>query len=247
MLRSAYLKKIGYKNSRKTIAKAAATVLRNSIVSSRRFPAAPPRSGGFYGYGNRRIGTGPEVKTIDSGSVGPQTVFDTAGDVLLINGVAQGDDYNARQGRKIFMKSCLIRITVYENAGDTYPTGEIGRIMLVYDMQSNGVAPTVANILQTASWDAPNNLDNRNRFKVLYDKEFTTAAAAFAAGALAAGSPAPRIFKIYKKLNLPVTFSGTGATVGAIATGSLYLLYISALSSNKLYSYTNARVRFTDP
>jgi len=245
MLRSNYLKKVSYKN-RKNINKAAAAVLRNSVVAARR-STAPPRTGGFYGYGNRRVGTGPEIKTIDSGSVGPQTVFDTAGSVLLINGVAQGDDYNARQGRKIQMQSVLCRISVWEDPNSNFNSGEIGRIMLVYDMQANGVAPTVANILQNSTWDSPNNLDNRNRFKTLYDKEFVMEAANFATAALTNGAPRPRIFKFYKKLNLPVTFSGTGATVGAISTGSLYLLYITANTSNSLISYTNTRVRFVDP
>lgn len=204
------------------------------------------RTGGFrtgVGRGVNMSGL-PELKTIDSGSVGP-TNFSTAGAVLLLNGVAQGDDYTNRIGRKITMKSILMRFSVFSQATDNLQTGDILRVMIVYDNQSNGVAPTVANILQTASWDSPQNLDNRDRFLVLADKVFNRPAAIYAAGVITAGQAGAASRKIYRKISLQTQFNGTGATVGSIAGGSVYMLTISAYGAQYDY-YSNCRIRFTD-
>lgn len=223
-------------------AAAAVRRARATTLSSRRFPLAPPRTGGFYGQWNRPRGVGEELKTIDTGIVGV-TPITTAGSVALINGVATGTDYTNRIGRKIMIKSIYVRFATLPNTV-TAPLGDIQRIMLIYDKQTNGAAPAVTDILNTASYLDVNNLNNRDRFVVLKDKTINCWPAAYAAGAVTAGNPNTMSFKFYKKCNLEQIFSGTGSTVGSIASGGIFLLFISAAATyNLAYS---ARVRFSD-
>lgn len=239
-MRRSIFKKYGSKN-KQSAARAAVSAARAAIISARRGYAAPLSRRGFYGQWNRPGQLGPELKTID---VNGFTNFTTAGSVLLLNGVATGTDYNTRVGRKIRLISLLFRLSTDLQAPN--PGGEIFRIMLVYDTQANGVAPTIANILQQSQWDSPINLDNRDRFKVLLDKMYTSGANNYAGGAITTGNFTPVNMKRYQKLNLDVNFSGTAATIGSIATGSIYMLLMSANTSSTVLAYYNSRIRFID-
>jgi len=225
--------------SRRLVRKASA-LLR---ARSSRTPRAPFRTGGFYGLYSRR--GRDELKVIDSGS--NITAVPSAGQILLINGVSQGTDYNARIGRKILLKSLLVRFTLTPNSGVTNGSvGDIVRIMIVYDSQTNGTQPVVADILQTSTFDDPINLTNRDRFKILTDKFLTMGAFTMTGTpALATGSPQPKYFKIYKKFNLDVIFGGTGNTVGSVQTGGIFLFIMSL--NNQITNLThNSRIRFID-
>lgn len=145
------------------------------------------------------------------------------------------------------MKSMLFRFYLVPNIAATNGAiGDIVRVMIIYDCQSNGVAPAVSDILSAGgTFDAPMNLNNRDRFKILGDKYVTMGSWQFTGTSLIAGSPAPRQFKIYKKMNLEVIFGGTGATVGSIQTGAVYCLLIS-LNNSITTSIFNSRIRFID-
>lgn len=218
----------------KAAARARATVRK---ISGR--PRAPPRTGGFWGVGMRDP---DEVKFIDSvsgvGSVGP------TGGVALINGIIQGDDYNQREGRKVTWTSLLFRGTIFSN--NSSDVGDVIRVMVVWDNQSNGALPAVGDVLQTVDYHSPMNLNNRDRFMVLCDNYYTAEALAVSGGALTAGAPCPNFFNIYKKFNLSTIFSATTANIGAISTGSMFVLAISLATNVSQLSYT-ARLRFIDP
>ena len=115
---------------------------------------APLRTGGFYGLWNGR--RADELKTIDSSST---TDIPAAGLVNTINGVAAGTDYNNRIGRKIMMKSLLLRIVLSPIATASAPIGDAVRIIVFYDTQTNGVLPTIAQLLQNSQYDDPLNFE----------------------------------------------------------------------------------------
>lgn len=202
-------------------------------------PRAPLATRGFYGQFSWRGRN--ELKVIDN--PGGSGNFAAAGIVVLMNGVAQGTDYTNRIGRKILLKSWLFRVGIVPQA-ITSPSGDICRVMLIYDCQTNAATPAVTDILTTGFYNSPMNLNNRDRFKVLADKFVTIGAANYAAGALTTGSPVPRQIKIFKKMNMEEIFGGTGATVGSINTGGLFVVFIS-LSATTTYVY-DSRVRFLD-
>lgn len=237
-------RKGGYQNKQQAAA-AAGRAARDTILSSRRSYSSPLQSGGFWGPNNRPGGLAPELKTIDT--TGGPTVFTTGGVLTLLNGVTDGVAYNTRVGTKIRMKSLLLRLSTFpvvSGTGD--PTTEMVRFMVVYDAQSNAAAPTVANILQTAAWDSPNNLAYRDRFYVLMDKTIDIGANVYAANVLTAGNVKSNHVKCYKKISLETVYNGTGATIASISGGSVYLLAISAFGQDQQYYY-NSRIRFIDP
>lgn len=210
------------------------------IVTAGRRRMAPLRTGGFYGLWNGR--RADELKTIDSTAT---TDIPTAGLVNTISGVAAGTDYNNRIGRKIMMKSLLLRFALSPIATASAPIGDVVRIIVFYDTQTNGVLPTIAQLLQNSQFDDPLNLDNRDRFRVIMDKYIGMPASAYTAGALTAGSPTPKTMTKYRKFRLEGIFSGTTAAVGSIATGGIFIAYLSR--TNTVTNITwDARIRFVD-
>lgn len=206
--------------------------------------SAPLRTGGFYGQWNRPVTAKPELKVIDI-ALTNQTVA-AAGNVILLNGVATGTDFTSRIGRKIVLKSLLLRANSYYTAAVSTQVGDNVRVMVVCDNQANGAAPAVTDILVAADPVSPMNLNNRDRFRVLMDKVINHAGAVFAAGALTNGSPSMRSIKKYIKLNMESIYSGTGATVGSLASGALYLVLIGFNNNATDFDYIT-RVRFIDP
>jgi hypothetical protein len=229
---------------------AAATALRKAatVIRARASGLSGlPRTGGFYGnYSQFRRGspnTGRELKFIDTQLL--NSTIATTGSVTLLNGVAQGTDFTQRIGRKTIIKSVLWNGGVYPTA-TTSAQGEIIRLLVVYDTQTNSAAaPAITDILATADPTAPMNLNNRDRFHVLMDKKLGMNAGVYAAGTLTTGSPGAKYIKTYKKCHKEIIYSGTGATVGSIQTGAIWLLTISLINSNHLHN-SYFRFRFFD-
>jgi hypothetical protein len=204
---------------------------------------------------------GVEVKTIDLSAtiIGHQDWDGTGGkDCALLNGMAQGTDYTQHVGRVFNMKSLLFRASIYathltydharqaDTTTSSYPNQIGWRVLVVYDKQANGVLPTQGNILNAGSaarikWLQPNNLDNRDRFKVILDKK----------GTWDAYSNNHISFEKYIKLKgREVVTQGTTNTIGSIATGSIVLFFITSEepsgSANKLDMDFISRIRVID-
>lgn len=230
-------------SSRKIAAANRAVARARAIVRARGTGSlrAPLRTGGFLGTYNRR--GREELKVID---ITQTTVAaTTAGTVTLLNGVTQGTDYTQRIGRKIWLKSILLRFTLVPNTASNTPAGDSVRLLVVYDAQCNSAAPVIGDILQNSAFNDPMNLNNRDRFKILADKFVTLGACQYNTGTLAAGAPFAKQVKIYKKMGMEQIFSGTGNTVGSISTGGIFLVIIAGFNSQTNVIYT-ARTRFLD-
>lgn len=182
-----------------------------------------------HSYGPTGYSTGrKELKFIDT-EISNSTIT-TTGSVTLLNGVSQGTDFNDRIGRKIVLKSMIWNAAVFSNNTGA-PNGDIIRLLVVYDTQTNSAsAPSVTDILAVADPTSPMNLNNRDRFHVLKDLKLQSAPSTYTASAITAGAPQNIYEPCYKKLSKDVIFSGTGATVGSIQTGAIWLLQISLLS-----------------
>jgi len=228
--------KSGYLNSKK-IARAA-LVLSKRVAS---VPRAPLATRGFYGQFSWR--GRDELKVIDNPSGSGNAP--SAGVVVLLNGVGQGTDYTQRIGRKILLKSILFRFSVVPNTATSSSSGDIVRMMLIYDCQTNAATPGITDILNLAAFNAPMNLNNRDRFKVLSDKFITMASAVYTGAALTTGSPSPKQVKVFKKMNMEQIFGGTASSVGSINTGAIFLIVISLNNAASTYLY-DSRVRFID-
>lgn len=198
------------------------------------------RTGGFSGGMM-------ELKFYDSQTMNTNIGYNLTTPIQCCNNIASGTDYNARLSRRICMKSIMISYIAQVNAANTAPDkADFIRVWIVYDLQANGVTPAITDFLATSSaqYDAlleNNNLNNRARFLVLYDKKH----------ALSTGC-APVIVRKYVKLRgLETTYNSTTNSDASISTGALWVFAISgvyAMAGVAPISLENlhTRLRFVD-
>jgi len=110
------------------------------------------------------------VNTLSTVVPGTVNTFVGASTAILLNGIAEGDDNTERNGRKVNIVSVDCKI-LHNGAAVSQPTTV--RTVLIWDNNSQGVAPLTGDIFTNLSsnWlNAPFNVDNENRFTILYDR-----------------------------------------------------------------------------
>lgn len=177
-----------------------------------------------------------ELKAVDTSLA---SAVDTTGAIALLNGIARGDDIGNRVGRQVTCKYLEARIAM----GVTSGTGEdqYQRILIVQDRQPNGTALAITDVLVATNVYSQSNLDNRLRFRILYDKWFPLNASA------EAGSAKSWEFKV--PLNFVTQFNnGDAGTIADIQTNSLYAIVIGSKVAGVTAGSVagRIRVRFTD-
>lgn len=206
---------------------------------------APLRTGGFWGN-YRGVGRGarPELKFVDVSMT--NFVNATTGTITLINGIAQGSDFNNRIGRKVQIKSILLNGNLFSGPPPSNAVqGVQGMIAIIYDTQPNsGSLPAYTDIFQIADPNTVMNLNNRDRFKVLMKFRKGVNGWVSTVTPTVQGNPNNAIFSKYKKCNLEQIFSATGNTIGGISTGALYFTSVGDVTGSQIDWYT--RVRFSD-
>lgn len=213
------------------------------------------------GAAHLRSRTRSEVKSVDIPS--NTVIYATTGSLQLLNGIQEGSSFFNRIGRRVCMKSVEMKGFIETNPANagTSPEGLL-RTMIIYDRQTNGALPAVSDVLlnydnagvTTTDELSGLNLNNRERFTVIYDNYLLAPQVTNTAGVVSAPFPtdgnAPEIYQkhVYRKLRGVETHfksSTNPAVVGDITTGGLYLLTISSLASAWQFTY-NFRVRFWD-
>jgi len=229
--------------TKQELANAAIQRARKTVMASRRGVVAPPRTGGFYGVGERPRGSGPELKAIDvQVAAGAMT---TGATVVCLNGCQVGADIGNRIGRKLTMKSLMLRLNFSPIATTDSPVGCTARCMVVYDAQSNAATITGAMLLRSDAFLEPNNLENRDRFTVLMDKFITLPAANYTASEVLGGSPTPRLVKKYLRINRDTVYNTTnGGTFADITSGGLWFVVLASNTTQTIQ--LNSRLRFVD-
>lgn len=156
---------------------------------------------------------------------------------VLLNGMAQGDSAQTREGRVILMKKLQLCWSVYLAGAST--GGAPFRIKVVYDKQSNGAAPAITDILQNDDFHAFNNLFSNPRFVTLYDHITPP---------ISATGEYCQAGKVLIPMNLQCHYSGTGGTIGSINSGAIYIFCAQQSQikiGNPALSF-QSRIRFTD-
>lgn len=194
------------------------------------------RTGGWASPSSMRRG---ELKFTDVGAVVTLTAASTAFSTgNLLNGIVPGSGADQRIGRKIIMKSLMLRWFV--TLGATSAQGSPIRILIIHDKQANAVAPAVTDILLTNEFLSVNNLSNRDRFTVLLDK--ITAPIGTQNNFCIGG-------KKFKRFSLETIFNaGAAGTIGDITSGSVYLFVAQAgniITGNAQFNF-RTRIRYTD-
>jgi len=154
----------------------------------------------------------------------------TAGTIIYYSAIAQGDALNERAGMKILVKELSWTFAYSDNV-----TG-VARFLLVQDTSNTGVAPTVTEILSSATVQAHLNptYHLQNRYKVLVDKTMTTSVAGE---------------QYHNKLGravvkLPVFYNGTTTASSSGGKNSLYLLIIGGQATGAYV--VNIDIAYTD-
>jgi len=203
----------------------------------------PYRTGGFYGASVRSPG---EKKVIDVAQT--TTAVNTTGSVTLLNGVATGTDFTDRIGRRTNVTAIQLRGFFTPDLTSATITQNLARILIVEDQQTNGVIATIADILNAVTPTSFMNMSNRERFKVHMDQQLALGPQNFTSDLVCAPCPGGHVINFYKKVNIPMVFEGTAATIASISSGALYLVTVGNVAAGNLDSQLlwSSRVRFID-
>lgn len=173
-----------------------------------------------------------EFKSVTSGR--SQTP-DTTGDLILLNGIAQGDGTGQRNGKQFKMKRYDANIKV--NMGASASNTAL-RIIIFYKWSVNNTAPIVANILSPVDVHAFYDLDEIKNFKILYDRTYQMSALTH---------PERNIFVRLPLYNKTIYTAGnTTGTISDIEHGALYMILLSDESTNVPNVTVRDRLRWID-
>jgi len=198
-----------------------------------------------------------------NGSAG--LAMNSTGTIQCLNFIQVGSSMFNRIGRRVEMKS--IRFTMEWNVINAARVCDMdyGRIIIVYDRQTNGAYPAITDVIQDTDQTGANtttslsgiNMNNRDRFVVIMDKriylpQVTIAAPGVLTAAFAIDST--RFIGIvdeFRKLfNLTTHYKADSnpAGIGDISTGALYVISLgtNAAGADAWSVAWNARLKYVD-
>lgn len=215
-------------------------------------PAAPLYTGrvargytrrtGFYG---RFPPSGNELKFFDT-TVG--SLFDATGEVLSggqLCLIPQGVTESTRVGRKCVIKSIQARgVISFLPAAGTTGTDTVS-LFLVLDKQANGAAAAFTDIfVGTNAVRALRNMANSSRFMIIKRWDIPMNSTAGVSGAY---SNNKKIFRYYKRCNIPIEYSSTTGAITEIRSNNIFLAGGSDTDLDDVTGIAaNFRVRFSD-
>ena len=163
------------------------------------------------------------------------TANTVAGLVTPLSPIAEGADYNARDGRSIKAIAHELRLTAKLDPAKAL--FDLVRVVVFADMENPGATPAVLDVLQSAAVDGMFNADNLKRFLIYHDEVLTLDTYN--------GESAVRVIKL--ALDHHIRFRGTTGAAASMAEGNLFVMWIglSAVASTS-FTAVNSRVSFVD-
>ncbi len=159
--------------------------------------------------------------------------------------IPDGDAQGEKNGIKIVIKSIQFHFQLKLPSTATVADGtDVFRAILVVDKQANGALPAVDDILVGTDITDFKNLQNKARFRTLFDKTMSISTMGLSSAPLT--SPNTKSWNYFKKLNVSVLYNKSAAT-GAVTTinsNNLVLLFIS--EAGKCGINAEVRIRYTD-
>lgn len=229
-------------------AKRANTQKRGYSKLNRRLPAftsRPATRGGYF----PSVG---ELKVKDNNLT---IEANTTGTFTLINGLTQGADFTQRVGRKVVWKSLYVRYLLQHDrtsigAAVGVSPNSSARVIVFVDLQANGAAPSVLNLLAFSSTTSPLNLDNRDRFRILMDKLYCFPGVSKTATDVNSAGNTAFAVKKYRKIDIETIFNANNiGNIGDITIGAIYMFILGDQTTGDNCSTLNGnfRLRFADP
>lgn len=188
-----------------------------------------------------------EKKFLD---VSVSSALATNGSILnsgSICNVVQGAGESNRIGRKVTLKKIMFKYSVACPAlsWTSSKTYDVVRVIIYHDKQANGATAAVTDILETDTYHSFNNLANKGRFKILYDKLHTLAPMSVWYDT---GGTANKINgyivedSFFKNIEIPIEFSGATGAIGEIASNNIGLLVLT-LDGTDMQTQMEGQVR----
>ncbi len=160
-----------------------------------------------------------------------------------INLIANGITDQTRIGRKSVVRALHWNYRIRLPADDD-PTNttDLVTVICYLDKQSNGAAAFPVDILNTDFFMSFNNIENKDRFRILYRKTHVLDSPA---GSGLFGFGEKSVYgEFHKQCNIPIEFSGTLGVLSEVRSNNIGLLL---LSESGLCAFNSRfRVRFTD-
>lgn len=203
---------------------AARRAKRKQKRKGRMFRPGFDRTGGFFG-------ASVELKFHDL-DVNDATV--AAGATIAedsVLAIAQGVGESERIGRKMMVRSIGWRFNVkMPSSSNQNSTGDIVRVILYQDKQTNGAAAVATDILESADYQSFNNLANKSRFLTLMDRTYVSNAAAGSGrgttDTLAFGKSYVQD-TFFKSVSIPVEYDSTTGAITEMRSNNIGVLLLS--------------------
>jgi len=164
-----------------------------------------------------------------------------AGFIGTISNIANGTGPTDRIGRHVFWHNLNFNWVATDTGGGAY--NHNGRILLVYDLQTNGANPTVLDVMNTATVNSQFNPDNRSRFKILYDQKYSLVSVN--AIGVSIKNNASRTNDVLSLRGKKCLYSGTTTAITDIESGNILFIHLSDTAAKVTVAAT-IRLQFFD-
>lgn len=175
-----------------------------------------------------------EHKTFDF-TIAGGTQMTPSGTIYPLSLVAQGDDYNNRQGNSIRAKKLSWRIIMN---GEGENNAQFNRIIIFQDTECQGSLPLVTDLLEQASVVAPLYHAQHYRFKVLKDYFFDTSNDS-------ANAKSSKVFEETISVDSHLKYQNVGGVIASAKENQYFALFITDGPSNPNFG-AYFRMRFID-
>lgn len=160
------------------------------------------------------------------------TTMSTAGEVIYLSPITQGDEVEHRSGNKVTTK--FVKFTFW-NTGDI--ASKMVRMIIFRDMQCQGALPGVTDVLTSADIRAYYNWNNRARFRILRDRTYNLTTTD-------ADVEARKLVTYTSRKNMAIEFITTAGAIAAAGKGSIFVLVISLVNGTADKWYVGSEITF---
>lgn len=221
----------------------------------RKYAGADPGSWKKYKYNPKSTVSNLTRKVNKILSEQEKKNFDVTGAVNLVAGsaqiiqlssISQGDDATSRDGRKVAKVSSQIRYTMGGGSDTQTAACSPFRVIVLHDMQSNGLTPVAADILTApTNIRSPLTLDFKERFRVIHDSFMARGKGEYQFSLLTTTSSDAYIpGEYFYKFPDELAQSEYGGIGNIPTSGAVVMLLLCEKNANRFEYYH--RLRFTD-
>ncbi len=174
-----------------------------------------------------------ETKRFDT--VVASSANSTAGGVACLSLIAEGGDYNNRDGRSV--RACAFEARVDMRLDPAKALADTVRFVLFSDLENQGANPAVTDVLTAADPQSTFNADNLKRFLVFEDIYVS----------LDTYAGQRKVLSIKLPIDQHLRYRGATGAIASAAEGNLFYLVLSSSAvASTSFTAVTSRVSFVD-